>query len=45
MDGKDKITGPWKWDNATKITLTTVFVGIFFGIVFTLLMKYLKGNL
>ena len=45
MDNKWKLNDLWEWNNLTKITLLAVIVGIFFGIVLTLLMKYLKGNL
>ena len=45
MDDKWKITEQWEWNNATKITLLAVIVGIFIGIVLTLLMKFLKGTL
>tara|TARA_Y100000741_G_C17813502_1_gene379075 strand:- start:191 stop:328 length:138 start_codon:yes stop_codon:yes gene_type:complete len=45
MDDKWKITDQWEWDNPTKITFLAVIVGIFIGIVLTLLMKYLKGTL
>ena len=45
MDNKWKITDLWEWNNLTKITLLAVIVGILIGIVFTLLMKYLKGTL
>ena len=45
MDDKWKITDLWEWNNSTKITLLAVIVGIFIGILLTLLMKYLKGTL
>ena len=45
MDNKWKLNDLWEWNNLTKITLLAVIVGIFFGIILTLLMKYLKGNL
>jgi len=45
MEGKWKMTDKWEWNNATKITLISVIIGIIFGIVLTLLMKYLKGTL
>ena len=42
MDDKWQITDLWEWNNSTKITLLAVIVGIFIGILLTLLMKYLK---
>ena len=45
MKDKWKMTDEWEWNNATKITLISVIIGIIFGIVLTLLMKYLKGTL
>ena len=44
MDDKWKMIDKWEWNNATKITLVSVIAGIVFGIVLTLLMKYLKGT-
>ena len=48
-DGESKLKSKWydkwEWNNATKITLISVIIGIIFGIVPTLLMKYLKGTL
>ncbi len=41
MDDKWEMTDKWEWNNATKITL----ISVLFGIVLTLLMKYLKGTL
>ncbi len=45
MNDKWKMTDKWEWNNATKVTLVSVMIGIVFGIVITLLMKYLKGTL
>ncbi len=45
MDDKWKITDKWEWNNATKITLISVIIGIVFGMVLTLLMKFLKGTI
>ena len=45
MNDKWKMTDKWEWNNATKITLISVIVGIVLGIVIILLMKYLKGTL
>ena len=45
MDDKWKMADKWEWNNATKITLISVIIGIIFGIVLILLMKYLKGTL
>lgn len=45
MDDKRKMTDKWEWNSATRITLISVINGIVIGIVVTLLMKYLKGNL
>ena len=45
MNDKWKMTDKWEWNNATKITLISVIIGIIFSIVLTLLMKYLKGTL
>ncbi len=43
MNDKWKMTDKWEWNNATKITLISVIIGMIFGIVLTLLMKYFKG--
>ena len=45
MDDKWKITDQWELNNPTKITLLAVIVGIFIGIVLTILMKNIKGTL
>mgnify|MGYP001330474608 FL=1 len=43
MNDKWKMTDKWEWNNATKITLISVVIGMVFGIVLTFLMKYFKG--
>ena len=45
MDDKWKMTNKWEWNNATKITLISVIIGIVFGMVLTLLMKFLKETI
>ena len=45
MNDKWKMTDKWEWNNATKITLISVIIGMVFGIVLNLLMKYLKGTI
>ena len=45
MNDKWKMNDKWEWNNATKITLISVIIGMVFGIVLTLLMKYLKGTI
>ena len=44
MDDKWNMIDKWEWNNATKVTLISVIAGIVFGIVLTLLMKYIKGT-
>jgi len=36
MDDKWKMTDKWEWNNATKIALILVIIGIVIGIVLTL---------
>jgi hypothetical protein len=36
MGDKWKMTDKWEWNNATKITLISVIIGIVIGIVLTL---------
>ncbi|MFL3007460.1 MAG: hypothetical protein ACJZ10_05620 [Candidatus Neomarinimicrobiota bacterium] len=45
MDDKWEMSDKWEWNSATKITLILVVIGIVFGVILTLLMKYFKGNL